>query len=62
MNLNLVLRTLGLVLLCESLAMVPSLLVAVYLKENSIPAFLIAIFLLVRLVLFSQSFRLTRTR
>ncbi|MEW6274650.1 MAG: TrkH family potassium uptake protein [Bacillota bacterium] len=44
MNLNLVLRTLGLVLLCESLAMVPSLLVAVYLKENSIPAFLIAIF------------------
>ena len=44
MNRNLVLRTLGLVLLCESLAMVPSLLLAVYLKENSM-AFLSAILL-----------------
>ncbi|MCL6447307.1 MAG: TrkH family potassium uptake protein [Armatimonadetes bacterium] len=44
MNRNLVLRTLGLVLLCESLAMLPSLLIAIYLKENTVPAFLIAFF------------------
>ncbi|MEW6425927.1 MAG: TrkH family potassium uptake protein [Bacillota bacterium] len=45
MNRNLVLHTLGLVLLCESLAMVPSLLVALYLKENSVLAFFLVILL-----------------
>ena len=43
MNRNLVFRALGLVLLCESLAMVPSLLLAVCLKEQAVAAFLAAI-------------------
>ncbi len=45
MNRNLILRTLGLVLLCESLAMVPPLLVAVFLQEDTIRAFTFTIFL-----------------
>ncbi|MGB9904174.1 MAG: TrkH family potassium uptake protein, partial [Desulfotomaculales bacterium] len=43
MNRNLVFRALGLVLLCESLAMVPPLLLAVCLKEQAVAAFLAAI-------------------
>lgn len=44
MNTLLVLRTLGLVLLCEATAMLPSLGIALYLREDAYPAFAISIF------------------
>lgn len=45
MNTALVLRTLGLVLLCEAIAMLPSLGIALYLHEGAYRAFIISIIL-----------------
>lgn len=57
MNIPLILRTLGLVLLCEAGAMLPSLGIALYLGENDYKAFVISIFTLVII-----GFTLSRTR
>lgn len=46
MNSALVLRTLGLVLLCEATAMLPSLGIALYLHEDAYRAFIISIFII----------------
>lgn len=43
MNKNLIFKTLGLLLLCEAAAMVPSLFISVYYSENDIRAFIYSI-------------------
>jgi len=57
MNIPLILRTLGLVLLCEAAAMLPSLFIALYLGESDYKAFIVSI-----LVISIIGLALSRTR
>ena len=47
MNLRVVLRSLGIVLICEALFMLPSLFVAIIYKGNDILAFSITLFIMI---------------